>query len=135
MRKKITPLLFGMLLFVACEKKDDDISAPETQKTETIENAQILCNSDLVWLKAIIKMADEDKATGKYKTHYIGSIYVTTYQNEPVFYCFMSMGDGLALGHTFNCSGTKIYPGTVDGNYNFPYEAKKKGKLLYTNLN
>jgi len=124
MRAKVFMAVFGILLFTTCKKQD------EVAPTETVENAQLLCNADLAWLKDIIKKADEDKATKQYKGNYMGTIHVVIFNNEPLFLVRMMMGSGGLAGYVFTCAGTRAYPDPPD----FESNVQNKGKLIYNNI-
>jgi hypothetical protein len=126
-------LFLGLSLF-GCNKSDEDEPAKPVVQTETIENAQKICNADLAWLLDIIKKAEEDKANLKHKAQYIGSIHLYSYKGETVFYLFMPLGSGSALGHVRTCDNRDIFPEAVNGVIDFPRKAMTEGKLLYTNL-
>jgi len=118
-------VIFMMLAGLACNKDEVNVLA----------SAQSLCNSDLAWLEEIIVKADEDKATGKYQHQYMGRIYLTNYNNAPAFLVDMSMYSGGIAYYAFDCSGSRLYPITVNGGRDeFSYKAINEGKILYSNM-
>ncbi len=58
----------------------------------------------MAWLQDIINKAEEDKATKKYMGMYMGTIYLTSYQNTNVYLIDMAMGNGGIAFYLFDCN-------------------------------
>lgn len=120
MKKLIIITIIIFLTLPACKKKD------------TINDTKICGVNDpateLPWLAEIIAKAETD-TTG----NYLGTIYLEYYKNIPVFFTNMGMGSGGAIGHWFNCDGSRFTLADKTELYKF-YTNMKLNKIIYTNF-
>lgn len=114
-------------LFPDCNKRD--------RKTplEGIELAKKLCGNDMSWLSDIIAKAEEDKTSRRYQGNYIGTVYLTSFQNRPVILINMPMGSGGLVYYAFDCNHQRLYPTENGQSDTFYTETVAKGKIIYSN--
>lgn len=141
MKPLLSILFFTLMVFTGlkCSKNDSNLQGNQLNVTikKTITMANVSCRStnpdqSLIWLKDIIVKAEEDKATKKHLGNYMGKIFSTSYQNQPVFYISMAMGSGGIAFYLFDCNGitVRISPNDVIA---FSQDAQK-GTLIYSNV-
>lgn len=139
MKPLLSFLLFTLMIFTGfkCSKNVSDLPSDQIniKIKEVITKANAACGSmnpdqSLQWLKDIIVKAEEDKETKKHLGNYMGKIFSTSYQNQPVFYISMAMGSGGIAAYIFDCDGiaVKIEPNDVG----FEQDAQKT--LIYSNV-
>lgn len=87
---------------------------------------------ELPWLNEIVNKAEVDKATMAYKGNYIGTIYMDTYKNRPVFMVKMMMGSGGLYGYLFGCDGKRIAFTPEEVGTLFT-DIEKHNNVVYTN--
>ncbi|SFF17770.1 hypothetical protein [Spirosoma endophyticum] len=130
MKKNIPALLIliGLVSTAQMCGKKDDVNPEFGQSSCGVKNPA----KDLPWLKDIITKANEDKATMAHQGNYMGSIYLESLRDEPVFLVKMMMGSGGLAGYFFRCDGQRVYPTaeeitTVVAGY-------QNKKVVYANL-
>jgi len=109
--KKIIILILLFFLVGNCRKESQEICGTLYPQT------------NLVWLKNIIDLADNDNSG-----NYVGSIYAEKYKGKDVIYIDMMMGSGGVMGHWYNCDGSIL---------KFSYSDMPiitKSRLIYSNV-
>lgn len=102
-----------------------------------VNKANAACNSpapqqSLGWLSDIIRKAEEDRLTLKHKGNYMGKIYLTSYQAQPVFYITMMMGSGGIYAYMYDCKGSRIY--IAESDVTSFYQQAQQGTLIYSTM-
>lgn len=138
MKNLILILFFTVLTFAGFKCSKNDSNLPVDPIKEVITKANTACGSmnpdqSLQWLKDIVVKAEEDKGTKKHLGKYMGKIFLTSYQNRPVFYITMNMGSGGLAFYLFDCGGTTVRVSPNDDVLAFSQTAQK-GELIYTNV-
>ena len=122
-----------ILLLTNCNKyREPSLEKNEAQSLGNIALAKKTCNSDVKWLSDIITKAIEDKATAKYMGAYRGTIYLTTYNNNPIFVIDMMLNSGGVMFHAFDCN-YQVIPFTNSEAVSFYAETKANGEIIYSN--
>ena len=141
MKNLISLLFLSLMLFsgIACSKSSADLPDEKinTSLKDGLAKASTACGSvnpdQLQWLKDIILKGEEDKETMKHVGMYRGKIFLTSYQNKPLFFIMMPMGSGGIYAYLFDCAGTTVRFSPTDDVLAFSAEAQK-GELIYTNM-
>ncbi len=142
MKTLLSILLFTLTAVTGlkCSKDEFNLQGEQPNITikEAITMANVSCRStnpdqSLQWLKDIIVKAEEDKATKKHLGNYMGKIFATSYQNQPVFYISMAMGSGGLAFYLFDCNGITVRISPNDDVVAFSQGAQK-GTLIYSNV-
>ncbi|HUH33928.1 MAG TPA: hypothetical protein VLZ28_08230 [Daejeonella sp.] len=141
MKNLISILFLSVMIFsgLACSKSPADLPDEKinTSLKDALAKASTACGSvnpdQLQWLKDIILKGEEDKETKKYMGMYGGKIFLTSYQNKPLFFIMMPMGSGGIFAYLFDCAGTTVKLSPTDDVLAFSAEAQK-GELIYSNV-
>lgn len=130
--KKIIVYISLILWLSNCNKNNQQDIGNVKVPIENLVLAKEACNSEVPWLLEIIAKANEDNATKKYLGAYLGTIYLTTYKNSPVFVINMMLNSGGVMFHAFDCNNL-VLPLTNSEAIVFYEEIKTKGKIIYSN--
>ena len=140
MKNLLLIILFIIIILpgLKCTKGVSDLPDDQTDLKEVITKANKSCQSanpdqSLQWLKDIIVKAEEDKETKKHMGNYMGKIFSTSYQNQPVFYISMALGSGGVAFYLFDCNGITVRISPSDDVVIFSQNAKKD-ILIYSNV-
>lgn len=133
MKPLLGMLLFTLVIFLGleCRKGVSDLPG------DVLAKANVSCRSanpgqTLQWLKDIIVKAEDDKQTKRYMGNYMGKIFLTSYNNLPIFYIKMAMGSGGIYAYTYDCNGKNVF---IEPNDMSAFEQNaQKQTLIYSNV-
>ena len=124
-----------LFIFNSCAE-ENYLSEQESISSGGISSIKSACGTtELVWLQEIIEKAEEDKRSMAHQGNFLGTIYLETYQNEPLILVRMMMGSGGLYGYFYRCDGSQIdFSDANPRQLELFFQSLEKGTVIYTNV-
>lgn len=133
--KSLTASVLILSVVYACTDENVSSDKSEDLSVELARKIENACGAtQLVWLQEIITKANEDQRSQVHQGNYMGTIYLETYENEPVFLVRMAMGSGGLAGYVYRCDGSRVDFNDGPLEVESFFKSVKEDEIIYTNV-